>query len=257
MSPMSPISRLHGKFVWFEHMSADTGAARRFYDALFGWHTELVAMGGPEPYPLIMNGSEGIGGLRTAPAGAPGLWMPYLSVADVDASHAAALAAGARSLMPPTDFAPVGRGATLADPTGAAFSIWTSAQGDRADAAKTPTGDWYWNELMTPDGRKALAFYESVFGYGHDTMDMGAQGSYYLLKKGDKMRGGLMHSPMPDTPPLWVPYVAVADCDATAAKARSLGARVIVEPTDIPKVGRFATLLDAQGACIAFMKPAD
>jgi len=251
------MSHLYGKFVWFEHMSGDTARARKFYDKLFGWHTESTPMGGPEPYPLIMNGNEGIGGFRTAPPGAPSLWMSYLSVADVDASHAAAVAAGAKSLMPPTDFAPVGRGATLADPTGAVFSIWTSAQGNRADAPKTPVGDWHWNELMTPDEKKALAFYEGVFGYTHESMDMGAQGTYYLLKKGDAMRGGLMRSPMPDTPPLWMPYVAVADCDATAAKATGLGAQIIVEATDIPNVGRFAALIDPQGACIAFMKPTD
>jgi predicted enzyme related to lactoylglutathione lyase len=250
------MSYLYGKFVWFEHMSGNSVAARRFYSALFGWHIEAMPMGGAEPYPLIMNGSEGIGGFRSAPPGAPSLWMPYLSVANVDASHAAALAAGAKSLMPPTDFAPVGRGATLADPTGAVFSIWTSAQGDRADPEKTPVGDWYWNELMTLDERKALAFYEKAFGYTHDSMDMGPQGTYYLLKQGDKMRGGLMHAPMPDTPPLWVPYVAVADCDATAAKAQGLGAQLMVPPTDIPNVGRFAVLMDAQRACIAFMKPA-
>jgi predicted enzyme related to lactoylglutathione lyase len=86
---------------------------------------------------------------------------------------------------------------------------------------------------------------------------MGPQGSYCLLKAGEVVRAGLMHSPLPDTPPLWVPYVAVADCNATAAAARRLGARLIVEPTEIPGVGRFATLLDPQGACIAFMKPFD
>jgi predicted enzyme related to lactoylglutathione lyase len=249
------MSHLPGKFVWFEHLSADTAAASRFYDALFGWRTQATQMGGPEPYPLIMNGAEGIGGFRTAPAGSPAAWMSYLSVRDVNLAHAAVLAAGGRSLMPPTDFGPIGRGATLADPTAAVFSVWTDAQGDRADAARAPVGDWMWNELMTPDEKKALAFYESVFGYTHDTMDMGPQGSYYLLKTGDTMRAGLMHSPMSDTPPMWVPYVAVADCDATSARAKSLGATVIVEPTDIPSVGRFGTLLDPQGACIAYMKP--
>jgi uncharacterized protein len=249
------MSQLLGKFVWFEHMSGDAVRARKFYDALFGWHTELTPMGGTEPYPLIMNGSAGIGGFRTAPAGAPSMWMSYLSVADVNASHAAALAAGAKSLMPPTDFPPVGRGATLADPTGAVFSIWTSAQDDRADAEKTPVGDWHWNELMTPDEKKALAFYESVFGYTHDSMDMGPQGTYYLLKKGEVMRGGLMRTPMADAPTMWMPYVAVADCDATATKAKGLGAKVVVEPNDIPNVGRYAAIVDAQGAGIAFMKP--
>lgn len=249
------MSHVYGKFVWFEHLSADTAAASRFYDALFGWRTQATPMGGPEPYPLIKNGAEGIGGFRTAPAAAPAAWMSYLSVRDVNVAHAAALAAGGSSLMPPTDFGALGRGATLADPTGAVFCIWTDAQGDRADAARAPVGDWMWNELMTPDETKALAFYEGVFGFSHDTMDMGPQGTYYLLKAGDTMRAGLMHSPMPDTPPMWVPYVAVVDCDATSAKARSLGAKVIVEPTDIPNVGRFGTLLDPQGACIAYMKP--
>lgn len=250
------MSHVHGKFVWFEHMSPDTGKARKFYDSLLGWHTELTPMGGPEPYALIMNGSDGIGGFRTAPADAPARWMSYLSVADVDASHKAALAAGAKSLMAPVDFPGVGRGATLADPTGAAFSIFHNAHGDRADHVKTPVGDWHWNELMSPDESKALAFYEKAFGYTHDKMDMGAMGPYYILKKNGAMRGGLMRGPMADTPPIWVPYVAVADCDATAAKARDLGAQVIVEPQDIPNVGRFATFIDPQGAILAVMKPA-
>ena len=249
------MKHLQGKFVWFEHMSNDTVAARKFYDALFGWHTEAVQMGGPEPYPLIMNGSVAIGGFRAAAAGAHGMWMSYLSVRDVNVAHAAALAAGGTSLMPPTDFAKAGRGATLADPTGAVFSVWTSMHDDRADEAKTAVGDWHWNELMTPDEKKAIHFYEGIVGFSHDTLDMGPQGTYYLLKMGDTMRAGVMHSPMADTPPMWVPYVAVADCDATATKAKTLGAQLIVPPTDIPNVGRFATIIDAQGACIAFMKP--
>jgi predicted enzyme related to lactoylglutathione lyase len=249
------MSHVHGKFVWFEHLSPDTAQARKFYDTLLGWHTEMTPMGGPEPYPLIMNGGDGIGGFRTAPRGVPAMWMSYLSVADVDATHTAAVAAGAKSLMAPEDFGAVGRGATLADPAGAAFSIFKNAQGDRADNARTPVGDWHWNELMSPDELKALGFYERVFGYQHDSMDMGPMGTYYLLKKDGAMRGGLMRAPMADTPPMWVPYVAVADCDATAAKAKSLGAQVIVEPQDIPNVGRFATFIDPQGAMLAVMKP--
>lgn len=69
------------------------------------------------------------------------------------------------------------------------------------------------------------------------------------------MRGGLMCSPMFDTSPLWMFYVVVADCDGTAAKAKSLGAQIIVSFTDILNVGRFAALIDAQGVCIVFIKP--
>lgn len=251
------MSYVHGKFVWFEHHSPDPAAAGAFYSALFGWRIETMAMGPGEPYRMIMNGADGIGGLGRIDGSRPALWMGYLSVADVDAAHAAALAAGARSLMPPTDFPPVGRGAALADPGGAAFSLWKSSQGDRPDSARAAPGDWMWNELLAGDAERELAFYEKAFGFTHDTIPLGEGGHYYLLKAGGAMRAGLMRHPMPGQPPLWIPYVAVADCEATLARARGLGAQVITEPMDVPDVGRFATVLDAQGAALAFMKPFD
>jgi predicted enzyme related to lactoylglutathione lyase len=53
---------------------------------------------------------------------------------------------------------------------------------------------------------------------------------------------------MPEMPPKWAPYFQVANCDATADKAKSLGGNVCVGPADIPNVGRFAGVVDPQGA---------
>lgn len=247
---------LPGKFVWFEFVSNDITKARAFYEPLFNWHIEAMPMG-QQTYHMIHNGNEGIGGFVTAQPGARNHWNSYMSVLDVDKSYAAALAVGAKPLLPPTDFDPVGRGAAFIDPTGAAMSLWKSAQGgDRPDPEQIAVGDWCWNELWTPDVKKALAFYEKVFGYQHDAMDMGPQGTYYVLKTGDKRRGGVTRSSQPSAPPMWLPYVHVADCDATAAQAKKLGAQsIIVPPTDIPGVGRFAILIDSLGAAIAVLKP--
>ena len=251
------MSHLPGKFVWFEHLSADIPKARRFYDALFGWHTESIPMGA-QRYSMILNGdgttSQGIGGYRNVAASERAGWMSYISVTDVDASHAAAIAAGARSVSAPADFGPFGRGATLIDPTGAAFSIWKGSEGDQPDEAKTPVGGWCWNELWTPDDARALAFYEQVFGYTHDTMEMGEDGTYYMVKTGEISRGGLMHSVRADAPAMWLPYVAVADCDATAQRAKALGGKVLMEPSDIPNIGRYAIAEDPLGAAVAFIK---
>ena len=247
------MSYLHGKFVWFEHSSADIPKARRFYESLLGWHTESMPVG-DQRYSMILNNNEGIGGYSSGRPGAASCWNAYLSVADVDASHSAALSAGARSLVPPVDFGSVGRGAQLADPTGASFWIWKGAQGDRADPAKTPAGDWYWNELWTPDETRALNFYQRLFGYGHDTMDMGPAGTYHLLKRDGVSRAGLMRAVEPKAKAMWLPYVAVDDCDACAAKAKTLGAQVVHEPSDVPGVGRFAILVDPLGAAIAVMR---
>ncbi len=208
---------------------------------------------GEMQYHMIQVGDTGIGGFRTLPSGTPSHWMSYLSVADVDATVKAAQQAGAQVLMPPTDFPPVGRGATIADPTGAVLSVWKSAQEDRADSTPVKFGDWYWNECLTTDGMKALAFYEKVFGYTHDSMDMGPQGTYYILKKDAIPRGGLMQ-PKQSMPSAWVPYVHVSECDASEKKAKSLGASVLMPSTDIPNVGRFAVLQDPTGAVISIIR---
>ena len=50
-----------------------------------------------------------------------------------------------------------------------------------------------------------------------------------------------------EMPPSWGVYFAVADTDATVAKARELGGSVFMGPTDI-EPGRFAVLADNIGA---------
>jgi uncharacterized protein len=57
-----------------------------------------------------------------------------------------------------------------------------------------------------------------------------------------------------DVPDHWLVYFGSADVDADAKKAAELGGTVAVEPTDIPGMGRFAVLLDPQGAAFAIYK---
>ncbi len=241
-----------GKFTWFEHVSTDSGRARTFYEGLFGWKVQSFPIG-PETYEMVMNADQGIGGLNKAPAGRPNHWASYLSVDDVDARFAAAVAAGAKPLMPPTDVGGVGRGALIEDPTGALMSLWHSADGDRDDAQAVPAGDWCWNELTTPDPERALAFYEGVFGYTHDVMDMGPAGKYYIVKSPDgKSRGGVC-KPMHPGPAQWMPYVEVEDADKTAARVAPLGGQLTLPPHDVPGVGRICILVDPLGAQVGFI----
>ena len=249
------MSYLPGKFVWFEHVSNNPEKAKTFYAGLFGWTFEDMQMGGGPPYTMIHNADVGIGGVRSGAPGERSSWMSYVSVPDVNAVFDAAVAAGATPLMPPTDFGQAGRGATVADPTGALVSLWRSAEEDRADADNVPAGDWCWNELWTSDVSKALTFYQKVIGYGVDTMDMGEHGSYYILKTGDKQRAGVTSSVHPAAPSLWLPYVVVDDCDAQAEKCAALGGTVMFGPADIPGIGRFAILQDPPGAPFAILKP--
>lgn len=68
--------------------------------------------------------------------------------------------------------------------------------------------------------------------------------------------GGVMKSP-PGVPySFWLPYVAVENTDSLCERASRLGAKVMVPPTDIPNVGRFACWSDPQQASIAVLQPA-
>ena len=145
--------------------------------------------------------------------------------------------------------------AFVADPTGPAVGLW---QANRHIGASLvgETGAPIWNELITDNPESALAFYEAVVGLTHSTVEMGPGQQYTLLKVGGTDVGGCMEPPMQGVPNQWHVYFAVDDADATATKAAEGGGQVMVEPFDIPSVGRCAVLADPQGAVFSALKPA-
>jgi predicted enzyme related to lactoylglutathione lyase len=79
--------------------------------------------------------------------------------------------------------------------------------------------------------------------------------TYTEWELGGRPIGGMMAMPKETGgPPHWLPYFAVADCDATAKQAATLGARTYVPPSDIPGTGRFAVFADPQGAAFAIYR---
>jgi predicted enzyme related to lactoylglutathione lyase len=114
-------------------------------------------------------------------------------------------------------------------------------------------GEFSWNELIASDEAAQKEFYTGLFGWTADAFGNGEK-PYTLFKKGDTMVGGMMKSPKAGTPSHWLAYVSVEDVDSVAARAKSLGGKIIVEPVDIPDVGRIAVLLDPQGAAIGLYK---
>ena len=118
-------------------------------------------------------------------------------------------------------------------------------------------GRFVWYDLMTTDPEAAKAFYTAVTGWGTQVWE---EMSYTMWTVGEKPIGGIMK--LPDEAvaggarPHWLAYVAVPDVDATIARARELGATVMVPPTDIPTVGRYSVFADPQGALIAAFTPA-
>jgi predicted enzyme related to lactoylglutathione lyase len=73
------------------------------------------------------------------------------------------------------------------------------------------------------------------------------EGTYSLIKPGEGTGGGMMKNPIPNAPSSWVPYVEVADVDAAATKAKSLGAKVCKDKTEVMGRGWFVIVQDPTG----------
>ncbi len=254
---MSDRKLLPGKFVWFEHVSNDSRKAQEFYGEVLGWKVKPFPMG-DVACEMILAGDtwDSMIGGYTAPAGdhQAARWIATVSVENVDVATNAAVANGGKMLDAPADLPSVGRKARIADPQGAELGLLTDARADKPDALAVADG-WLWNELHTTDPMEALSFYEKVVGFSHRSMEMGPGQMYHVLSKDGVDRGGVTGHLAAGIPPHWLPYVAVDDVDAMAARADKLGARIPVSPQDIPGIGRFAVLEDPTGAVLAVMKP--
>jgi predicted enzyme related to lactoylglutathione lyase len=169
--------------------------------------------------------------------------MGHVRVDDADAAAKRAESAGGSVIAGPMDIPDVGRFAAIRDPQGAALSVFAPNDSEMPPAE----GVFVWDELATSDVDGAKRFYGEVVGWTTVDMDMGDM-TYTMFRTGDTDRAGCMPM-MPGAPaPSWLTYIGTDDVDATAAKAKELGATVHVEPQDIPNVGRFAVVGDPTGA---------
>lgn len=238
-----------GKFVWHDLLTADVQAASEFYEKLFGWQIELRG----QRYAVVRNGDKMIGGiLQVKPpserAGAA-VWIPSVSVKDVDTAAKRAKKAGGTILKGPVDMDRRGRAALVKDPQGAHLVLLRAKSGDPVDA-KAAIGDWLWNEIWTKTPDDTKAFYTGVLDYDEVKSDNG----YAVLMSKGKWRAGIRHVEDENQPVLWVPVVRVADPGATAKRVTELGGVVWITPDEAPDKGETALIGDVGGALLLIQR---
>ena len=112
-------------------------------------------------------------------------------------------------------------------------------------------------ELNTTDVAKAKSFYGKLFDWKMEDMPMDEGGTYTLINVGEGTGGGLMKHPMPGAPSMWLAYVLVDDIKAATAKARSLGAEVKKDVTEVMGMGWLSILQDPTGATLGLWQAKD
>jgi len=110
-------------------------------------------------------------------------------------------------------------------------------------------------ELHTNDLPKAKAFYSKLFGWKLEDMPMPGGGSYTMIGVGEGTGGGMMTSQPPGSPPRWQAYVGVDDVATSTRNARELGAKVMMDKTEVGDFGWMSVIVDPTGATIALWQP--
>jgi uncharacterized protein len=111
-------------------------------------------------------------------------------------------------------------------------------------------------ELNTTDVPTAKAFYGNLFGWKLEDFPM-PNGTYTMIHVGEGTGGGIMQHPVPGAPSAWLAYVLVDDIAAATEKARSLGATVMQDVTEITGAGWLSIIVDPTGATLGLWKPSN
>jgi predicted enzyme related to lactoylglutathione lyase len=113
-------------------------------------------------------------------------------------------------------------------------------------------GDFCWIELTADNIERASQFYVALFDWGSEHVPCGTEEPYHMYKIGDTAIGGgfQINSEMKakQVPQHWKSYVLVANIDESLKTAKSLGATVYKDVSEVMNVGKMAVIADPTGA---------
>ncbi len=236
---------------WVDLAAVDLDAASAFYAGLFGW---TAVTDGETPYAIYLRGEDAVAGameLTPEMGEMPPVWSVYVNVVDADVTIAAATAAGGAVFQEPFDIPDNGRIAVIADPAGAVICLF-EGQGDSGLKVMDEVGAPCWFDCLSRDVTASTSFYETVFGWTSEVMDMGEM-SYTIFSNGGTPTAGTMALPAmvpAEVPSHWQVNFVVADADAAASYVAENGGTVTMAPNDTP-FGRAASMMDPWGAVFA------
>lgn len=113
-----------------------------------------------------------------------------------------------------------------------------------------------WFDLITEDAAAAHRFYGKLFDW-----EIEKQSATYAVASLDgRIVAGIaeIRGRLPEAPEdFWLLGVEVDDVDARVEAARGAGGKIHREPETVPGHGRFAVIIDPQGAALALWNPED
>lgn len=237
------VERAPGEPIWLELTTTDFDSSRAFYRGVFGWDSASSMESLDGAVTLRLDG----GHVARLVPGVDDGWVVYLKTADAQASTAAVRAHGGAVELGPARVDDLGVMTIATDPSGARVGFWQPMTHPGFEAENVP-GSPVWFELHTLDFAAAVPFYTAVADW--QPRSMGDADGFRMVVNGEpgSARAGIYDAARDDLDDesAWMPYLAVADVDAAAARIRELGGSLLDDPVDTP-FGRMAHATDPLG----------
>jgi hypothetical protein len=116
------------------------------------------------------------------------------------------------------------------------------------DVTSYETGEPCWADVLSPDVDAAAQFYSQLFGWQADKAPQPEARGYTMFSRNGKYVAAATPPMDENIPPHWNVYLASGDVDDSAARIRSAGGTVLMEPFDVFDSGRMTFAVDPAGA---------
>ncbi|WP_427172641.1 VOC family protein [Arthrobacter sp. 92] len=262
-----------GEVCWADLQTRDVAAAKSFYAAVFGWRFEDLLTPDGRSYSKAFLGGDLV--TVVAPQsplqeakGAAAQWNIYFAADDAQAIAAEAPHAGGTLQFGPEAVADTGVMLFLEPPGGGTTGVWQA--GTHFGAARHhEAGAFAWAELLTPEPRAAVGFFQQLFGHEVTEYPQDDGGTYTTLTVNGVEVAGVAPLPEDGTgeeqdadaenaegtgSAEWQVYFGVASVAEAVRAAVAAGAEVLVEPDESEDGGSIATLRDPQGGVFSLLE---
>ena len=239
---------LPGSFIWHDLVTPDLRSAGEFYAKLFDWQVEYQ-----NHYAVVRNNGKRIAGIlqiKPIENDTPGVWVPSVSVSDVESASQRVKANGGEIINGPVDMDKRGLAALIKDPLGSNIVLLSAKGGDPVETEIAP-GDWLWNEIWTNAPAETESFYVAILGYDEIPS---IKEDYSVFTNEGKWLAGIRHMASDSDQLLWMPVVRVTDPNVTAQLAENLGGVVLITPDQAPNKGNTALISDPTGALLLIQR---
>ena len=244
-----------GKFIWWDLMTDDIPAVKKFYSELFGW-TYLDVENGNRDYSIILHDGKPIAGMfRLQDVKVEhkySQWISYISVPNMNQAVNYLEKSGGSIYREAFELPKRGTVAYVLDDQNAVLAFVKSSSGDPKDSEPVYK-EWFWTELWTNDIESSSKFYTELFGYNLKKFSTAVENKYYVFQNDNKPRAGMIKIPYENVKPHWMPYIAVKDPSEIVKKVEESGGRIYIGPQEIA-MNDAAILADPSGAVFTIQK---